>query len=934
MTWKILATFDAWVCPPPIVGQEYLPHVQQRQHISRILPVFWVMTFLTAYDIAPHAPHTSWYLSVLAIAAFLFLGIVCLTLCHWGHARTAAYVFLIALSLYDVWIAAQVTVGPKDLALAPLLLFMLPIFSTGVLLNARLCLLNGMVLVLGHAVITTILLGDIGSALHHSLLNYQITAFGTGLLATGTGKFHQALRQANRSEELGMVNEELGMVNEELSASVNEVAALNTLLQTTLDESEVVRSELGTVFNTVEEGLAVYGADGRERFRNASFTRILRLPEQVAASVRCAGQQVSMLTMAGEWLRAEDYPIARLQCGEDVAPCSYRIVTPQGEVRIVQMHAAPLRDANQQIIGSLEVAHDLTEEYYTARNLRIMRAISHACAQAVDEAGVSEGALHVLVAGLNIPNGGIYIPDQARPGYARHLAKVHTSQVEIMHLDRIIAEHPIAPDAPLTTLRVLATGEPVFHFPGSYEPPEGDQPLPIVAICVPLRFSGEQIGALTLAWTADDSTLREALDPPFMQEVADEIAASLHRARLYEDARRLALIDPLTNVYNHRALQGMLHEALMAGSLADPVSLIMLDLDHFRKFNEAYGHEAGDQALRSVAHAMQGVIRPDDRIARFGGEEFTILLPSTDAAEAQHIAEDLRQAIAQQRVCIGTDCVTMLSLTASLGHATFPVHASAPSSLLKAVDLALYAAKRGGRDCIVAYSPELLHGYAHTGSPLTTANADPADISLPTGADLEMVQALITAIDLRDGYTAAHSEGVARQAVVIGMALGLATEQIEALRLGGLIHDVGKIGVPDGVLRKPGKLEADEWAQMQAHTTMGDEILRPVEKLRHLLPLVRWHHERLDGSGYPDGLKGDQISLLVRILSVADVFDAFTAERPYHSARTAREGIDLLWADAAKGKMDVTIVAVFAEALLLQGAIHMLPWDDELPFAA
>lgn len=924
---KYLATIDAWICPAPLCGQEYLPHEQQRQHISRLLPAFWVLTFLTAYDIAPHSPSLPWFLTGLQIATFCLLGGVCVTLCHRRHARFAAGVFLVALSLYDVAIAAQVTVGPKDLALAPLLLFMLPIFSTGVLSNARYCLLNGAVLVIGHALLTTIVLGDFESALHHSLLNYQITIFGTGLLASGTGKFHQALRQANRSEEMGRINKEL-------SASINEVASLNTRLQATLSESEVVRNELGTVFNTVAEGLAVYGADGRERFRNDAFTHILHLPAVVAGGTRRAGEAVTILTMAGAQLSAEEYPIARLQRGEAVVPCSYRIVTPQGEVRIVQMHAAALWDVNQQIVGALEVAHDLTEEYYTARNLGIMRAISHACAKAVDEVGVGTGALQALVAGLHIPNGGIAIPDPDRPGYARHLTKVHTPKFDGLHLDRVFAECPIAPDAPLKTLRVLATGQPIFHFSGSPPSPNANLNGPIVAICVPLRCNGEQVGALTLAWAQDELTIYEALDPTFILEVADEIAASLHRARLYEDARRLALIDPLTNVYNHRALQGMLLAALATGSLAAPVSLIMLDIDHFRKFNEAHGHEAGDQALRIVAHAIQSVIRPGDSIARFGGEEFTILLPATDAPLAHRIAEEIRQAIAQQRVCIGTECVTMLSLTASLGHATFPLHASAAASLLKAVDLALYAAKRAGRDCIIAYAPDLLHGYSHTSKPLSMVSTDAADISLPTGADLEMVQALITAIDLRDGYTAAHSDGVARHAVTIGMELGLSTEHIEALRLGGLIHDVGKIGVPDGVLRKPGKLDAEEWAQMQAHTTMGDDILRPVEKLRHLLPLVRWHHERLDGSGYPDGLQGEQISLLVRILSVADVFDAFTAERPYHPARTAQEGIDLLWSDAIKGKMDAAIVALFADVLLRQGAIATRPWDVDLPRAA
>jgi len=180
---------------------------------------------------------------------------------------------------------------------------------------------------------------------------------------------------------------------------------------------------------------------------------------------------------------------------------------------------------------------------------------------------------------------------------------------------------------------------------------------------------------------------------------------------------------------------------------------------------------------------------------------------------------------------------------------------------------------------------------------------------------------LIPAIDLRDGYTAAHSDGVSRYAVAIATEMNLPAEYVEALRLGGLVHDVGKIGVSDQVLRKPGKLDTNEWQQMQQHTVMGEAILRPIEQLHQLLPLVRWHHERLDGSGYPDGLRGDEIPLLVRILSVADVFEAFTAERPYHPGRPTIEGLRLLQHEAAQGKMDPYVVEVFESILICQGLV-------------
>src|SRR5215472_12865130 len=151
----------------------------------------------------------------------------------------------------------------------------------------------------------------------------------------------------------------------------------------------------------------------------------------------------------------------------------------------------------------------------------------------------------------------------------------------------------------------------------------------------------------------------------------------------------------------------------------------------------------------------------------------------------------------------------------------------------------------------------------------------------------------------------------------------LPAEHVEALRMGGLVHDVGKIGTPDQILRKPGRLSDEEWVLMRAHTIMGEEILRHVEQLSHLLPLVRWHHERLDGSGYPDGLKGSEIPLLVRILSVADVFEAYTAERPYHPGRPASDGLKLLQHEVSLNRLDNRVVKALEVILVSQGLVHM-----------
>ncbi len=536
---------------------------------------------------------------------------------------------------------------------------------------------------------------------------------------------------------------------------------------------------------------------------------------------------------------------------------------------------------------------------------------------------MAEAALRVLLDGLGCTSGAIVVRDRDRPGYARSLAyrldaMTPAARQRLLYL---FNHAPISPDAPSQSLRVMASGAEFFGKVSLLGLP-GEPSSPVYVFIVPLRCEGEIFGMLSVGFSPDRIVDPDEIDRELVRAAADEIAPALQRARLYEDARRLALIDPLTGLRNHRALQDLLRRELATGAAQGlPVSIVMLDLDHFRKFNETFGHEAGDRALREVAKAIQAQLRPGDTAARFGGEEFIIVLPATDSAHAAMLARRINQAVARAGVIINASG-QQVHVTASLGFATFPVHASAPASLLKAADLALYAAKRAGRATVFAYAPDLLEesGILLPGGSAFTAR-DAGAIHLPSGADLETVQALITAIDLRDGYTAAHSEGVSRYAAAIGTEMNLPAEYVEVLRLGGLIHDVGKIGVPDQVLRKPGKLDDAEWKLMKAHTTMGEEILRPVEQLHHLLPLVRWHHERLDGSGYPDGLRGDEIPLLVRILSVADVFEAFTAERPYHPGRPAVEGLRLLQREAQEGKMDPYIVEVFEQILLAQGLI-------------
>ena len=696
------------------------------------------------------------------------------------------------------------------------------------------------------------------------------------------------------------------------------------------DELEMLNNKLATVLDTIQEGLFIFDPTGHITFTNKALRTML--PDLYGHPLTDLTMLAHLHHLDGSDIRQEAFAFASvIAASERGIPSRLSAKAIDGRSLVLETTPAPLVNPENEIVGALTVVRDITAECRNEHHFALIRAVVQACASAPDTLGVAQGALDAIIEGLHIPNGFVIMRDAERPDFGRilgmHLHENHCPAAEkIPELRAAYNKIPIAPDAPMATLRVLATGEALFdYFPQPVLQSHGDKPSIGTneydhSALVPLLLHGKPYGVLALAWDESDVGVFESPSPEFLRTLADEIATSLQRAQLYEDACRLALFDPLTGLYNHRSLQNMLQkEMALSTTHSAAVSIIMVDIDHFRRFNEAFGHDVGDRILRVVAETIQSVLRPEDFAARYGGEEFTIVLPNTDEAFAHLIAEKLRAALTLQDITEKEAITNAVPLSASLGHATFPQHASVPASLLKAADMALYAAKRAGRNRVMAYSTDLLtiHPKLNMALPNMTS-ADSDELTLPTGANVETIQAFITAIDLRDGYTAAHSEGVARYAVSIAQAMQLPAEHMEALHMGGLIHDIGKIGVSDQILRKPGKLTDEEWVQMRAHTTMGEAILRPVEHLHHLLPLVRWHHERLDGSGYPDGLRETEIPELVRILSIADVFEAYTADRPYHPGRSIQEGLAFLTEEVQQHRLDGRIVAIFRHVLLRQ----------------
>ncbi|HZH99428.1 MAG TPA: diguanylate cyclase, partial [Fimbriimonadaceae bacterium] len=328
----------------------------------------------------------------------------------------------------------------------------------------------------------------------------------------------------------------------------------------------------------------------------------------------------------------------------------------------------------------------------------------------------------------------------------------------------------------------------------------------------------------------------------------------------------LADSDPLTELRNHRSFHQRLQSEVSLSRAEDrELTLALLDIDHFTNFNLANGHSVGDEVLRLVAATLRQWAPRKATVARYGGEEFALILPGQDLSEAAVQLEALLRNVKATLKREGFE-VTLSAGCAELTGAT-----ATPESLLLSAELALSNAKHLGRDRVSRFD---------------RAQAALQDGSLQLDEFLEdgslaTIQALAAAVDAKDAYTQGHSLRVADYAAELVRRLGGSDAEAELVYRAGTLHDVGKIGVPDGILNKPGILSDEERTIMEAHPVLGEIIVKKVPQLSALLPGVRHHHERWNGTGYPDGLAGEEIPYMARVLALADTFDAMTSDRPY-----------------------------------------------------
>jgi len=462
----------------------------------------------------------------------------------------------------------------------------------------------------------------------------------------------------------------------------------------------------------------------------------------------------------------------------------------------------------------------------------------------------------------------------------------------------------------------------------------------VSAIALPVTYADQLLGVLYVE-SSEKCEFGEQ-EILLLRTLADLFAGALHNALTFQKAQEQAITDGLTGVKTHRYLMETLSMEWKRSTRANrPFALVLMDLDRFKFVNDFYGHLEGDVVLQRVGHILEQNCRRSDVVARYGGDEFVILMPETTVEQARQLASKLRGWVASDPL------LRDKNITASFGIAGFPVHGSTPQELIQVADSSMYLSKHQGgnsvssveqgdpkdakrwkKDVLEAYLGVTLKRLFSTGpeafeeiyrrleqftrSLSEQGGGEPAEGVPP--AVVETVTSLALAIDAKDHFTQGHSQKVSAYAVMIAQALGMSEGEVEEIRLAGLLHDIGKVGIPEPILNKSGPLDASEWETMKTHTELGAKILEPLEAMNRIRLMVKHHHEYYDGTGYPDRLEGEQIPYGARLIAIADAYDTITSERTYKKARTPEDAFGEL-ERCASNQFDPELVRTFIEAM-------------------
>jgi diguanylate cyclase (GGDEF)-like protein/PAS domain S-box-containing protein len=449
-------------------------------------------------------------------------------------------------------------------------------------------------------------------------------------------------------------------------------------------------------------------------------------------------------------------------------------------------------------------------------------------------------------------------------------------------------------------------------------------------LCVPIVYDGNLLGFVgfdsvlkQMVWSEDTiallkisggifaNALRRKLTSLRLEELNKELIAS------NKVLKQLALRDQQTGLYNHRYLGEVIEaEFHRARRYAHPLSAMMLDIDYFKSINDVYGHQFGDLVIQQLAKQLKRMVRQYDIVIRFGGEEFVIVSPGSDRTAALILAQRILDAINLYNF---GNKKHLIKLKLSIAVASYP-----EDNVLKGIDLI------GLTDRILGKVKEFGGNSISSSLDISKKNKftkkkDSAESKflkekiekLTRRANQNLVEAVFAfakTIELKDRYTGEHVERTVHYATEIAKAMNLSKEETERIRQAAILHDLGKIGISEKILLKKSKLTKREFAEIKKHPQIGVEIIRPIQFLHAIIPSILYHHERWDGKGYPNGLKGEEIPFGARIIAIADVYQALISDRPYRKAYP-KDKVKKIIKDAAGSQFDPKIVSVFLKII-------------------
>lgn len=363
---------------------------------------------------------------------------------------------------------------------------------------------------------------------------------------------------------------------------------------------------------------------------------------------------------------------------------------------------------------------------------------------------------------------------------------------------------------------------------------------------------------------------------------------------------QLAITDELTGAYNQRFFHMILESEIdKAQKSKSSVSLIMIDIDNFKMYNDIYGHDCGDSILKSTASILSEILDEGCYLCRYGGDEFAIVFANAQIDNLQQMANELRKEFERlKQTYFRHDLCEKVTL--SIGLSEYPNMSRNKNELIYQADTALYHAKNLGKDKVHLYQDALMQIRKN--------------ISSDHQQLIGIFKGLLSTISAKDKYTHGHCERVSAYAVLIAEAMELSLKEISIIQYAGLLHDIGKVEMPKHILNKKEELNDEEMSYLRQHPVYSENILEPLGDMDKLTDYVRHHHEKFDGTGYPDGLKGEEISLGARILCVADSFDAMVSDRPYSKSMTMEQAFSELEKNAGT-QFDPEIVKVFIKAM-------------------